>query len=207
MSMYQAYFPPTLSPNWKITDDDPDNKYIELLGYGGEFLISISWDHYENKVNPYFLSFQQMKGAFLRYDYTQFGMDCWYPNPEAATLAAFALMELVNLHYPKFLPISLEMYIGLGPLSQLEQIQRYFGGELKVSSVSGKDLVFKKLIYMPGEDDFFATAGKIIRDYVTHFKIAEEDFIGGYLCNEDSQKLGKLDYQGNLFIESIDHQI
>ena len=202
--MYQAFFPPALSPNWKITDDDPGNKYIELLGYGGEFLIAIS---NENEANPYFLSFQQMKGSFLRYDYTQFGIDSWYPSPEAATLAAFALMQIVNLHYPKFLPISHEMYIGLCPLSQLEQIQRYFGGKLMTSSVSGKDVVFKKVIYLSGEVDFIATAGKIIRDYVTHFKIAEADFIGGYLCNENSQKLGKLDYQGNLFIESIDHQI
>jgi hypothetical protein len=205
--MYQTFFPPALSPNWKITDDDPDNKYIELLGYAGEFLIAISFEADENEINPYFLNFQQMKGSFLRYDYTQFGMDCWYPSPETATLAAFALMKLVNLHYPKFLPISHEMYIGLGPLSQLEQIQRYFGGKLMASSVSGKDMVFKKLIYLPGEEDFIATAGKIIRDYVTHFKVAEADFIGGYLCNENSQKLGKLDYQGNLFIESLDHQI
>jgi len=205
--MYQAFFPPALLPNWKITDDDPDNKYIELLGYGGEFLIAISFEPDENEANPYFLSFQQMKGAFLRYDYTTFEIDCWYPDPEAATLAAFALMQMVNIHYPKFLPISHEMYIGLGPLSQLEQIQRYFGGKLMASSVSGKDMVFKKLIYLPGEDDFFAHAGKIIREYVTHFKIAKADFIGGYLCNEDSQKLGKLDYQGNLFIESIDHHI
>ncbi|SMD42465.1 hypothetical protein SAMN00777080_1017 [Aquiflexum balticum DSM 16537] len=205
--MYKAFFPPSLSPNWNISDDDPDNKYIELLGFDGEYLIAISYEPDENETKPYFLNFQQMKGAFLRYDYTTFEIDCWYPDPEAATLAAFALMQKVNLHYPKFLPISHQMYIGLGPVSQLEQIQRYFGGELKVSSVSAKDLVFKKVIYMPGEDDFIATAGKIIKDYVTHFKIAEADFIGGYLCNENSQKLGKLDYQGNILNESIEHQI
>ena len=60
---------------------------------------------------------------------------------------------------------------------------------------------------MPGEDDFFAHAGKIIRDYVTHFKVAEADFIGGHLCNENSQKLRKLDYQGNFLNDSIYHQI
>jgi hypothetical protein len=29
--MYQAHFPKSIDPNWMISDDDPDNKYIELL--------------------------------------------------------------------------------------------------------------------------------------------------------------------------------
>jgi hypothetical protein len=84
--MYKAFFPPTLSPNWTISDDDPDNKYIELLGFDGEYLIAISYEPDENESNPYFLNFQQMKGSFLRYDYTSFGIKTWYVSAKAATL-------------------------------------------------------------------------------------------------------------------------
>jgi hypothetical protein len=201
--MYKAFFPPTLSPNWRISDDDPDNKYIELLGFDGEFLIAISHEPDENEVNPYFLNFQQMKGSFLRYDYTSFEIDCWYPSPEAATLTAFALMQKVNQHYPKFLPISHEMYIGLGPVSQLEQIQGFLGGVLMVSHVSGKELVFKKVLFRPEDLDLMVTAGRVIQSYTTIFQLSEADFIGGILCNEDGKYLGKLDFHGEVINETL----
>lgn len=194
--MYKAFFPPTLSPDWAISDDDPNNKYIELLGYGGEFLISISCDPYENKTNPYFLNFQQMKGAYLRYDYTQFGMDCWYASPKAAVHAATKLITVVRENYARFLPITNTVYVALGPVSQYEQIKRYLGGELKKSSGPHHELVYKEVQFLPGNDNYEIAAGNIIRTYVSHFHIEKADFIGGRLCNEDLRFLGKLNHEG-----------
>jgi hypothetical protein len=201
--MYKAFFPPTLSPNWTISDDDPDNKYIELLGFDGEFLIAISHEPDENEANPYFLNFQQMKGSFIRYDYTGFGIKCWYPSPKAAVDAAKELIEVVRNNYSRFLPISHEMYVGLGPSSQLEQIQRYLGGVLMVSHVSGKELVFKKVLFRPEDHDLMVTAGRIIQSYTTIFQLSEADFIGGILCNEDGKYLGKLDFHGEVINETL----
>lgn len=195
--MYKAFFPPILSPDWVIVDDDHDNKYIELLGYGGEFLISISCDPYENKTYPYFLNFQQMKGAFLRFDYTQFGMDSWYSSLKAAVRAATKLMALVRQNYARFLPITNTVYVALGPVSQYEQIRRSLGGEVRKSSGPDHALVYKEVLFLPGNDDYEIAAGTIIRTYVSGFHIGKADFIRGRLCNEDLRFLGKLDHEGN----------
>jgi hypothetical protein len=196
--MYKAFFPQTLSPDWAISDDDPDHKYIELLGYGGEFLISISYDPNENKTNPYFLNFQQMKGAFLRYDYTQFGFDCWYASPKAAVHAATKLMAVMRVNYARFLPITNTVYVALGPVSQYEQIKRSLGGELRKSSGPDHELVYKKVLFLPGNHDYEIAAGEIVRNYVSLFHIEEADFIGGRLCNEDLRFLGKLNHEGKV---------
>jgi len=203
--MYKAFFPQAICANWIISDNDPDNKYIELLGFNGEYLISISYEVDENEANPYFLNFQQMKGSFLRYDYTSFGMKTWYVSPKAAVAAAIELMAIVGELYPNFLPVSHEMYVGLGPSSQLEQIQRSLGGVLMVSDAFGQELVFKQVLFMPQDHDLFVTAGKIIKSYTTSFQINEADFIGGTLCNEDGKYLGKLDFHGNPLNETIYH--
>lgn len=196
--MYYRYFPQTFSPHWVIADDDPDNKYIELLGYNGEYLIAISHEADENEENPYFLNFQQMKGAFIRYDYSGFGIQTWYGSPKAAVDAAIKLMDVVDELYPQFLPISYEMYVGLGPSSQLEQIQRYLGGELMVSEAFGLALVFKHVQFMPQDHDFMVTASRNIKSYATAFQATESDFIGGILCNENGQYLGRLDFKGEV---------
>jgi hypothetical protein len=201
--MYKAFFPPALSPNWIITDDDPDNKYIELLGYGGEFLISISFEPDENEANPYFLNFQQMKGSFLRYDYTSFEISCWYPSPKSAAVAAMELIEIMHQNYSKFLPISHEVYVGLGPVSHLEKIQGSLGGVLKVFHVSGQELVFKQVLFMPQDHDLMVTASKIIKSYTTVFQVTKPEFIGGILCNENRQYLGRLDFNGEVINETI----
>lgn len=203
--MYKAFFPKPNCANWIISDDDPDNKYIELLGFDGEYLISISYEADENEENPYFLNFQQMKGAFLRYDYTSFGIQTWYASPKAAVDAAINLMEVVEELYPQLLPISHKMYVALGPSSKLDQIQNALGGVLMVSNVSGQELVFKLVQFMPQDYDLMVTAGKIIQSYTTFFQINEADFIGGTLCNEDGKYLGKLDFQGNPLNETIYH--
>jgi hypothetical protein len=196
--MYKAFFPQAICANWIISDNDPDNKYIELLGFNGEYLISISYEVDENEANPYFLNFQQMKGSFLRYDYTSFGMKTWYVSPKAAVAAAIELMAIVKELYPKFLPISHEMYVGLGPSSQLEQIQNALGGVLMVSTVSGQELVFKHIQFMPQDHDLMVTASTIIKSYATAFQVTESDFIGGILCNENGQYLGRLDFKGEV---------
>jgi hypothetical protein len=201
--MYYRYFPQTFSPHWVISDDDPDNKYIELLGYNGEYLIAISHESDENEENPYFLNFQQMKGAFLRYDYTSFGIQTWYSSPKAAVDAVINLMEVVDELYPQFLPISHEMYVGLGPSSQLDQIQRSLGGVLMVSEAFGQALVFKHVQFMPQDHDLMVTALKIIKSYTIIFQVNESDFIGGILCNENGQYLGRLDFHGNPLKETI----
>lgn len=203
--MYKAFFPQAICANWTISDDDPDNKYIELLGFDGEYLISISYEADENEENPYFLNFQQMKGSFLRYDYTSFGMKTWYASPKAAVDAAIELMAIVREFYPKFFPISHEIYVGLGPSSQLEQIQRSLGGVLMVSDAFGQELVFKQVLFMPQDHELMVTAGKIIQSYTAFFQMCEADFIGGTLCNEDGKYLGKLDFHGNPFNETIYH--
>lgn len=203
--MYKAFFPTAICPNWKITDDDPDNKYIELLGYDGEYLISISHEPDENPEKPYFLNFQQLKGAFLRYDYTSFGIGCWYSSPKAAAVAATELMEILKNNYSKFLPISQEMFVGLGPSSQLEQMQISLGGMLMVSDAFGQELVFKQVLFMPQDHDLMVTAGRIIKSYTALFHVNEADFIGGILCSEDSKYLGRLDFHGNLLNETIHH--
>lgn len=203
--MYKAFFPKPICANWVISDDDPDNKYIELLGFDGEYLISISYEPDENEEDSYFLNFQQMKGSFLRYDYTSFGMKTWYASPKGAVTAAIELMAIVREFYPKFLHISHEMYVGLGPSSQLDQIQNALGGVLMVSNISGQELVFKQVLFMPQDHELMVTAGKIIQSYTTFFQISEADFIGGTLCNEDGKYLGKLDFHGNPFNETIYH--
>jgi hypothetical protein len=204
--MYKAFFPQTLSPDWVIADDDPDHKYIELLGYGGEFLISISCDPYENKTSPYFLNFQQMKGAFQRFDYSQFDMDCWYASPKTAVHAAIKLMALVRQNYARFLPITNTVFVSLGPVSQYEQIKRSLGGELRKSSGPDHELVYKRVLFLPGNDDYEIAAGNIIRNYVSGFHIEKADFVGGRLCNEDLRFLGKLDHEGKLTAE-VDNPI
>jgi hypothetical protein len=196
--MYKAFFPETLSPDWVIADDDPAHKYIELLGYGGEFLISISYDPDENKTYPYFLNFQQMEGAFLRYDYTRFGMDCRYASPKDAVEAAIKLIAVVRVNYARFLPITNTVYVALGPVSQYEQIGRSLGSELRKSSGPDHELVYKKVFFLPGNHDYEIAAGEIVRNYVSHFHIKKADFIGGRLCNEDLRFLGKLDYEGKI---------
>ncbi len=204
--MYKAFFPYTLYPNWAISDDDPDNKYIELLGYGGEFLISIGYDPDENRINPYFLNFQQMKGAFQRFDYTQFGMDCRYASPKAAVHAVTKLMAAVRENYTRFLPITNTVYVALGPVSQYEQIKRSLGGELRKSSGPNHALVYKSVHFLPGNDDYVIAAGDIVRSYVSHFHVDKADFIGGRLCNEDLRFLGKLNNEGK-FTEEVDNPI
>lgn len=201
--MYQARFPQSIDPNWSISDDDPDNKYIELLGYDREFLISISFEPDENQAKPYFLNFQQMKGSFLRYDYTTFGISCWHPSSREAVFAAIELMELIKNNYPKFLPISHEMYVGLGPASEIDKVKNALGGEFLVSDAFGQALVFKQVQFKAQDFDLMETAAKIIKAYTSRFQVAEAEFIGGILCNEKTQYLGRLDYKGNLLNESI----
>jgi hypothetical protein len=196
--MYKAFFPQTLSPDWVISDDDPDHEYIELLGYGGEFLISISYDPDENQTYPFFLNFQQMKGAFLRYDYTEFGFDCWYASPKDAVQAATKLMTVVRVNYAKFLPITNTVYVALGPVSHYVQVRRSLGGELIKSSGPDHELVYKEVRFLPGNHDYEIAAGEIVRTYVSLFHIEEADFIGGRLCNEDLCFLGKLDHDGKV---------
>lgn len=201
--MYSTHFQGPINPHWVIADDDLANKYIELLGYKGEYLISISYEPDENPQKPYFLNFQQMKGAFQRYDYTAFGIACWYLSPQSATLSAMELMELVEQKYPKFLPISHELYVSLGPVANLERIQRVLGGVLLVFSVFGQELVFKQVQFMPQDADLIITAKKIIQSYTTLFQLTETDFAGGILCNENGQYLGRLDYNGQTIGEEI----
>ncbi|MGY6521457.1 MAG: hypothetical protein ACXIUD_07005 [Mongoliitalea sp.] len=201
--MYTTHFQGPINPHWVIADDDPANKYIELLGYKGEYLISISYEPDENPQNPHFLNFQQMKGAFQRYDYTAFGVECWYASPRSAVLAAMELMELVAQSYPKFSPISHELYVALGPVADFERIQRELGGVLLISSVSGQELVCKQVQFMPQDTDLMVTAKKIIQSYTSLFQLVETDFIGGLLCNENGQYLGRLDYNGQVISEEI----
>lgn len=201
--MYTTHFKGPINPHWVIADDDPANKYIELLGYKGEYLISISHEPDENPPKPYFLNFQQMKGAFQRYDYTAFGVGCWYASPRSAVLAAMELMELVAQNYPKFLPISQELYVALAPVAHVERIQRELGGVLMISSVSGQELVFKQVQFMPQDADLMVTAKRIIQSYTSLFQLSETDFIGGLLCNENGQYLGRLDYNGKILSEAM----
>lgn len=201
--MYQAHFPPSIDPNWIISDDDPDNKYIELLGYDREFLILISFEPDENESKPYFLNFQQMKGSFLRYDYTTFGISCWHSSPKEAVSTATELMEVVKINYPKVAPVSHEMYVGLGLVSEIEKVKNALGGDLMVSDAFGQGLVFKQVQFIAQDSDLIETAGRIIKNYTSLFQVAEADFVGGILCNEKAQFLGKLDYKGNFLNESI----
>ncbi|AFL83522.1 hypothetical protein Belba_0875 [Belliella baltica DSM 15883] len=201
--MYQAHFSSSIDPNWMISEDDPDNKYIELLGYDREFLISISFEPDENVSKPYFLNFQQMKGAFQRYDYTTFGISCWHASPKETVSTAIELMKMVKINYPNFSPVSHEIYVGLGPVSEMDKVKNDLGGEFMVSDAFGKALVFKKVQFIAQDFDLIETACRIIKNYTSMFQVSEAEFIGGILCNEKAQYLGGLDYKGNFLNEAI----
>lgn len=203
MSMYKVHFPSSIDSNWMISDDDPDSKYIELLGYDREFLISISFEPDENESKPYFLNFQQMKGAFLRYDYTTFGISCWHGSPREAVSNVIELMEVVNINYLKFAPVSQEMYVGLAPVSDIEKVKNIIGGELMVFDAFGEALIFRQVQFMSQDFDMIETAGRIIQNYTLMFGVTEAEFVGGILCNEEAHYLGKLDYKGSLLNESL----
>lgn len=196
--MYHEFFPPALPANWFISDDDPDNNYIELLGFDGEFLVSISYEPDENSIKPYFLNLQQMKGAFQRYDYTSFGIGTWYSSSQAASMAAFDLLVLLNENYGKFLPVSQELWVSLGPSNEMEQVQKRFGGDLRIHD----GLVLKEILFHIMDEDLMATAKRIVHTYIHDFNVLEQHFEGGTIYNENNQKLYQLDYFGRIINEN-----
>lgn len=182
--MYHTYLPDLLPKNWAVAELDEDNGYLEFLGYDGEFLVSVMEDSYENPDTPYHLCMNQMKGIIGRYDFDQLDWPEWFKDPEEAVNAALKLMIWMNQNYSDFLPLAMEILVSIGTKDQLQVIEQYFTGELKIHDFNGQTLVFKKVCLLGGSNSYEESAKLSLSDFTLNSGLSPKEMKGGLLTNE-----------------------
>ncbi len=182
--MYKSYLHETLPENWVIGELDEVHDYIEFLGFHGEFLISVMLNEYDNPLQPYFISFNQLKGILERYDFESLEWPEWFETAQEALDSAIKLLEWINQNYKYFLPLTLEVLVSLGSADQLSQFEKYFEGNLLTHEYQGERLVFRKVSLLLDASSYEESAIQMICHYAKCYEIPIEEVKGGLLTNE-----------------------
>jgi len=190
--MYTDHLPELLSGNWVIAELDEANEYLEFLGYEEEFLISVMPHPEENPSLPYFLSLSQLKGILGRYDFESLDWPEWHVSAKEAIGSALLLMEWINRHYESFSPLTLEVYVSVGTVDELDLLRGFFEDELAVHDFEGQALVFRKVRLLRGAEDYAASAIATICHYAESCNVADDEVKGGLLTNERFQLIEDL---------------
>lgn len=190
--MYTKHLPAELPENWVIAELDEENDYLEFLGFEGEFLVSIMKDTYENPDEPFHLVMNPLKGILSRYDFEKLNWPECFAKRKDAVQSAVELMTWMNQNYPNFDPVTLEVYVSVGTVDQLDLLQGFFLEKLSIHDLEGQPLVFRKVRLLPGAGDYAASAIETICHYAKNCTAAEEEFRGGLLTNERFQLIEDL---------------
>lgn len=183
-TMYTEHLPASLPENWIIAELDEDYEYLEFLGFDGEFLISLMPHPEESPSLPYFLTLSQLKGILGRFDFEDLEWPEWHANPAEAVRSAVDLMEWMNQNYGSFIPLTLEVWVSLGSIEQLELIQKHFEDELMIHEFEGKSMVFKRLDLIQGSNSYSDSALRPVSHFLENSQLSPDDLEAGTLTNE-----------------------
>jgi hypothetical protein len=190
--MYKSYLPETLPENWVISELDEIYGYLELIGFNGEFLVSVMKHEYDNPSKPYFLSLSQTKGILERYEFEKLNWPEWFEITEQAMDSAIQLLEWINHHYENFLPVTLEVLVSLGAANQLSQFEKYFSGNLITHDYQDERLVFHKVSLHQNAFSYDESAIQTICHYAKCYNLPIEKLTGGLVTNEKFQLIADL---------------
>jgi hypothetical protein len=190
--MYKSYLPETLPENWVISELDEIYGYLELIGFNGEFLVSVMKHEYDNPSKAYFLSLSQTKGILERYEFEKLNWPEWFETAEQAVDSAIKLLEWINQNYENFLPLTLEVWVALGSAAQLSQLEKYFEGNLLTHEYQGERLVFRKVSLLQNASSYEESAIQTICQYAKCCNLSIEEITGGLLTNEKFELIADL---------------
>jgi len=190
--MYKKHLPELLPENWKLSDLDEANGYVEFLGFDGEFLISIMKHLDEYPSDPYFLCLNQMKGILGRYDFDSLHWPEWFENPKEAMDSAFKLMEWINQNYADFVPLTQYVLVSLGTEDRINSVLNHFHDPVTVHEFQNQKLVFREVKLTWGATTHSEAALKAISLFYTTQRFDTENLVVGYLTNEKFQLIEDL---------------
>lgn len=185
--MNKDYLPQSPPENRILTEIDEANEYLEFSGFNEEFLVSVMAHPEDNPSKPYFLSFSQLKGIIGRYDFENLNWPEWHENPNDALKSAMDLMEWMNQNYASFIPMTLEVWVSLGSIEQLELIQKHFEDELVSQEFQGQKLIFRPLNLSWGSSSFSESAIRTLCHFLENCSISPENLTAGIPTNERFQ--------------------
>jgi hypothetical protein len=203
--MNKDYLPQTPPENWIITEIDEANEYLEFSGFNGEFLVSVMAHPEDNPSKPYFLSLSQLKGILHRYDFENLNWPEWHANPNDAVKSAMDFMEWMNQNYASFIPLTLEVWLSLGSIDQLELIQKHFEDELVFQEFQGKQLIFKRLKLSCGSSSYSESAIRTLSHFLENCSISPENLTAGILTNERFQFIEDMRAELLIHLNHITH--
>lgn len=190
--MYKKHLPELLPENWKLSDLDEANGYVEFLGFDGEFLISIMYHVDEYPADPYFLTLTQMKGILGRYDFESLDWPEWFGDTKHAVDSALKLMNWINQNYEDFDPVTNYVMLSLGTEDRLNSISRHFDGNIIVQEFQKQRLVFREVHLTWGATSYSQAALRAIGLFYEIKGFDTENLVVGYLCNEKFQLIEDL---------------
>lgn len=190
--MYREHLPEKLPRNWKISDLDESNGYVEFLGFGGEFLISVMYHAGENPADPFFLNLNQMQGILSRYNFEDLGWPEWFGEPKEAVKSTLNLMDWINKNYGDFDPVTNYVMVSLGTEDRLGPITRHFNGLITVGEFQNQRLVFRQVELSWEAKTHAEAALKAIKLFYEIQGFDTENPVVGYLCNENYELIEDL---------------
>lgn len=203
--MNKDYLPQSPPENWIITEIDEANEYLEFSGFNGEFLISVMAHPEDNPSEPYFLSLSQLKGILHRYDFEKLHWPEWHENPNDAVKSAMDLMEWMNENYQSFIPLTLEVWVSLGSIDQLELIQKHFEDDLVSRKFQGDQLIFKPLNLSWGSSSYSESAISTLCHFLENCSISTKNLTAGILTNERFQLIEDVRAEILIHLKPITH--
>jgi len=189
---FKNYLPETIPENWVIGELDETNEYVEFLGFDGGFLVSVMKHEFDNPSKPYFLSLSQLKGIFECYEFEKLNWPDWFETAKEAIDSSFKLLEWINQNHKDFLPLTLEVWVSLGSLDQLSQLEKYFEDNLVTHEFREERLVFRKVSLLQNASSYAESAIQTICHYAKCYNLPIEELIGGLLTNEKFQLIEDL---------------
>ncbi|MDP3201309.1 MAG: hypothetical protein Q8M62_15855 [Algoriphagus sp.] len=203
--MNKDYLPQSPPENWIITEIDEANEYLEFSGFNGEFLVSVMAHPEDNPSKPYFLSLSQLKGILHRYDFENLNWPEWHATPNDALKSAFDLMKWMNENYQSFIPLTLEVWVSLGSIDQLELIQKHFKDELVSQEFQGQQLIFKPLNLSWGSSSYSESAISTLCHFIENSSISPNNLTAGILTNERFQLIEDVRAEILIHLKPITH--
>lgn len=203
--MNKDYLPQSLPENWIFTEIDEVNEYLEFTGFNGEFLVSVMAHPEDNPSKPYFLSLSQLKGILHRYDFENLNWPEWHATPNDALKSALDLMKWMNENYQSFIPLTLEVWVSLGSIDQLELIQKHFKDELVSQEFQGQQLIFKPLNLTRGSSSYSESAIRTICHFIENSSISPDNLTTGILTNERFQLIEDVRAEILIHLKPITH--
>lgn len=190
--MFLNHLPHPLPGNWLIGELDQDNEYLELLGHNDEFLMSIMKHEYDNPAKPYFLNLSQLKGILGRYEFESLDWPEWFEAEKEALESGLKLMDWINENYPKFLPVTLEVWMSVGTEEQQDIVQSYFEEITVGHDGANQAYLFSRVRLTRTSSNFSEAAIEVILHFLNTVAMPFHEFKGGLLTNEKFQLIEDL---------------